>query len=250
MSFPVLSFPFACAISTDLTVRHRPVRVCDINRPRCATCSGHAVRHAPIYAAAIAVQCYGQALDIFAGPYDGEGIAQISKKQVEKEYGEKVMDWLGYVRGCGLRYEGEDVHDHTDPVWAVEYMRRRIQQVLEVCDKCTSTDKFIAAALAQNGSGFTHYELTQTVLNKAPENPEDLYRYITSDKKIDFGRSDGVTVNWAKYFDVRDNYDDTYKQLNLFAQFAFELNARHLPTLSWYLPTDLNWNTIWALTTP
>lgn len=51
MSFPVLSFPFECAKSTDLTVRHRPITVCDINRPRCATSTDLTVRHAPIYAA-------------------------------------------------------------------------------------------------------------------------------------------------------------------------------------------------------
>ena len=39
MSFPVLSFPYDCATSTDLTVRHGPVTVCDINRSRCAACS-------------------------------------------------------------------------------------------------------------------------------------------------------------------------------------------------------------------
>jgi hypothetical protein len=40
MSFPVLSCPFECAISTDLTVRYHPVKVCDI--------SGHTVRYLPI----------------------------------------------------------------------------------------------------------------------------------------------------------------------------------------------------------
>jgi hypothetical protein len=50
MSFPVLSFPYECAISTDLTVRYQPVRVCDINRLHCAICSGQGVRYAPIYA--------------------------------------------------------------------------------------------------------------------------------------------------------------------------------------------------------
>src|SRR3972149_2651818 len=40
MSFPVLSCPYECAISTDLTVRYHPVKVCDINRSHCAICSG------------------------------------------------------------------------------------------------------------------------------------------------------------------------------------------------------------------
>src|SRR3990172_9143168 len=39
MSFPVLSFPYDCATSTDLTVRYQPVTVCDIIRSRCAICS-------------------------------------------------------------------------------------------------------------------------------------------------------------------------------------------------------------------
>ena len=42
MSFPVLSFPFECAISTDLTVRYF--------RSHCAISSDHGVRYAPIYA--------------------------------------------------------------------------------------------------------------------------------------------------------------------------------------------------------
>ena len=37
MSFPVLSFPYECAISPDLTVRLAPVTLCDINRSHCAT---------------------------------------------------------------------------------------------------------------------------------------------------------------------------------------------------------------------
>ena len=41
--------------------------------------------------------------------------------------------------------------------WAVEYMRREIKLVLDVCVRernCLETDKFIAAALSQNGPGF------------------------------------------------------------------------------------------------
>ena len=93
------------------------------------------------------------------------------------------MDWLDNVRGCGLSYKGEGVHDQNQPVWAVHYMRRVIQQVLGSCDKCTSTDRFIAAALAQNGPGFTHFELTQTVLNTKPNNPIDCIAILLQREK-------------------------------------------------------------------
>lgn len=199
-------------------------------------------------AGGIGVQCAGTNFN-WPGGYSGEGLGQISDKQVQTGYGEKVIDWLDNVRGCGLTKAGEEVHDQNIPVWAVHYMRRRIQQVVDACDKCTSTDKFIAAALAQNGPGFTHYELTQTVLVKNPADPNNLFRYLTPDKKIDSSRSDGVTVNWAKYFDRRNDYEDTYKQLNLFAQVVFDLQARHSPDRRWYIPADLNWNTIWAVAT-
>ena len=190
-------------------------------------------------AGGIGVQCRGTNVNRSLIGNSGEGIAQIADNWVKQEYGEKVIDWLGIYRGCGLTYEGEAIHDQNNSAWAVHYMRRVIQQVLERCDKCTATDKFIAAALAQNGPGFSHFELTQTVLNKGAQNPADLYRYLTVDGKVDTNRPDGVTVNWTKYFERRNNYTDTYMQLNLFQQIVWELGLRN-----WYIPNDLNWGTI------
>ena len=130
------------------------------------------------------------------GYYNGAGIAQISQAQTEIAYGMPVDDpgqqtifgiWLRKPsrRGYGLRcyipllsndpcvcktpieiestpdfyrnYQLEEPHELTDSSWSVEYMRRRIQMVVNECKDrfCQDRDKFIVAALAQNGSGFT-----------------------------------------------------------------------------------------------
>jgi hypothetical protein len=227
-------------------------------------------------AGGIGVQCYGTNLNLSLHN-SGEGIGQISDNQIKTPYGEKVEGNRGTGLLCYLvrkvihnvdipcticksydemvkeygvgNFELEDEHDQNDPAWGVIYMRRRIQQVVNACDnKCTSTDKFIAAALAQNGPGFTHFELTQTVLNTKPKYPSDLYRYLTSDGEVT--SINGVTADWARYFVKRNKPDDTYKQLNLFAQVVFGLHANHSGFLGWYVPPDLNWNTIWSLTSP
>ena len=213
------------------------------------TNAGHLIRDDlnTYTAGGIGVQCYGT--DIGYGDNTGLGLGQVTNKQVNQEYGVKIIV-ADDERGCGLSLPGEVAHDQKQPVWAVHYMRRRIQQVLDECDKCTSTDRFIAAGLAQNGPGFTHFDLTQTVLNTRPKNINDLYRYLTPDGKVDQSREDGVTADWSRYFVVRNNSKDTYDQLNLFAQVVFSLHANHSQSLGWYVPADLNWNTIWKLTKP
>ena len=245
------------------------------------THAGHLIRDEinTYTAGGVGVQCYGTNWNL--DPHNsGEGIAQISDNQIKTPYGEmvegdrgtgllcyivrKAIGDIKNVTSCICKsydemvneygegnFELEDDHDQKDPVWAVIYMRRRIQQVADACDnQCTSTDKFIVAALAQNGPGLTHFDLTQTVLNKKPADIRDLYRYLTPDGKVDLNRPDGITVDWSKYFKVRNNPKDTYEQLNLFAQVVFDLHVNHSQSLSWYVPADLNWNVIWNLTTP
>jgi hypothetical protein len=195
-------------------------------------------------AAGIAIQCAGT--DI-RKPWDpknsGVGLAQVSDNQVETEWGKPfylrdmsgevvIEDGKPVVRGYGLRLscpdtgELEEVHDPKDPKWAVEFMRRRIQLVIDHCGaKCTSTDKYIAAALAQNGPGFTHVDIQNEVRKSSPRNT----------KKY------SITKDWLDYFD-RDSKDgnmvNTKTQL-----FRFTLIIKELRNRSWYVP-NIYWNTV------
>jgi len=142
-------------------------------------------------AAGLAVQCWAERLKN-DDDYDGYGPAQITNKQVSTAWGETIENPNGgKPRGYGLlcyivkrsipryrtviscticeneayminnygvgNYQKEDPHNQTEMRWAVEYMRREIKLILDVCErdrKCLDTDKFIAAALGQNGPGF------------------------------------------------------------------------------------------------
>jgi hypothetical protein len=165
---------------------------CDTDEARIGTAETYVSRHTrqtgaviedvlnTYTAAGIAVQCFGLAGDIVATANSGKGIGQISDKQAETPYGEKVKDrkWWGkiVIRGSGLRcylnhdgctkcltadeikrmsdkerekfeeeYELEPVHNQKAPAWAIIYMRRRIQLVYDACRDgfCTTRDRFI-----------------------------------------------------------------------------------------------------------
>ena len=60
------------------------------------------------------------------------------------------------IRGFGLCTGNYDFRPF-DEDWAAEYMKRRIQMVVDKCKDsfCKDRDKYIVAALAQNGPGFT-----------------------------------------------------------------------------------------------
>ena len=105
-------------------------------------------------------------------------------------------------------YELEPVHNAvTETKWAVEYMRRRIKQVIDTCNygkiDCSETDKFIIAALAQNGSGFTIANVDQSI--KTSTNPIFLINGI---------------IQWKTYFPSQGNEAEFKKQLRLFYGFA------------------------------
>jgi len=142
-------------------------------------------------AAGIAVQCWAEPLHN-DDDYDGYGPAQITNMQVSTAWGDTIEDPNGGdPRGYGLlcyiikrsipryrtviscticeneayminnygvgNYQRETPHNQSEMRWAVEYMRREIKLILDVCErdrKCLDTDKFIAAARGQNGPGF------------------------------------------------------------------------------------------------
>lgn len=123
-------------------------------------------------------------------------------------------------------YRLEDPHDQTEMRWAVEYMRRRIKLVIDACKSrnCGDTDTYIAAALAQNGSGFTTINIKD--LAKLP----------------DLERVEGVKMNWKEYFDKPHNADDTSRQLKRFTNVTFLLMGKGwtVPQINWKEVTELS----------
>ena len=87
------------------------------------------------------------------------------------------------LRGFGLRIvdpetgELEPMGDPYDPKWAVEYMRRRIQLVLEKCNnnECLPTDRYIAAALAQEAPILL---LDEPTVFLDPKHKQELYQLL------------------------------------------------------------------------
>ncbi len=208
-------------------------------------------------AAGIGVQCHGTNIN---KPWDyinsGWGPGQISLNQELKPYGQEVGEDRGYGLRCYIsihayltlpakdlgactlcktakemremdpdyqkHYILEPPHNPNDPNWASEYMRRRIKLVTDKCidANCSSTDIYIAAALAQNGPGFTQQNIHDLTLPKLRSSEDD------------------VTINWKQYFGFPNNADDTSDQLKIFTRVAKKLRNR-----GWHLPY-VNWNTV------
>lgn len=142
------------------------------------------------------------------------------------------------VNQFGQDYKGyfqlEPWHDPNNEYWAQIYMRRRISQAIDHCKNCTSTDKFIVAALSQNGSGFDW------------KSAEEL---STVGPNLFWRKEKSGVIRWDAYFDERiakkgyRGWFDTRHQLDLFANFVWKLKSEN-----WYVPSDLKWNDIiWPL---
>ena len=170
-------------------------------------------------AAGIAVQCWAEPIPN-NDDYDGYGPAQVTNMQTRTPWGQEIENPDGgKPRGYGLlcyiikrtiptyrtgvscticeneeymkahygvgNYGLETPHDQTQMRWAVEYMRRTMKLVLDVCvrdRKCLDTDKYIAAALAQNGPGFN-------VVNM-----QNVPRLVEED------RTEGYKLDWKTFF--------------------------------------------------
>jgi hypothetical protein len=195
-------------------------------------------------AAGIAIQCAGW--DNPLNPNSGVGIAQITKNEVETELesviplttiwgtivyqkdkeGNYVYDENGNpkpeVRSYGLRKrcpngELEPARDPNDPKDAVTLMKRRIEMVTDHCDDCTATDIYIAAALAQNGSGFTYPKM-----QKVPRIKPNRIKFYKNPKEIN--------RDWFLYFEW-NSIIDTKTQLIRFDMVIVELRSRR-----WIVP--------------
>src|SRR5258708_30509566 len=103
--------------------------------------------------------------------------------------------------GLGLRSRGNNQPDQVDPAVAAGAMRIRIELVLEKCVNCSPTDKFIAAALAENGPGFTSDNMR--TLRKGGQPPSG-------------------TLYWKGYLSGPSQYNDSYNKL-LIRKFATDV---------------------------
>ena len=132
----------------------------------------------------------------------------------------KPKDEMDKIYGVG-NYRPETPHDPNNLSWSIEYMRRRIKLATDKCiaSGCSSTDVYIVAALAQNGPGFTVFNLDNGLLAKA--------------NRINY---DGITINWYKWFEV-NSCRNASKQLRRFKDATDALRA-------WYMPRDINFETV------
>ncbi len=202
-------------------------------------------------AAGIAIQCAG--LDNPLDPNSGLGIAQVSRNQAETPWGNPIYAYMDeyddsgnltcrhqlyytdnqgnikpLIRGYGLRLgqaqPGEDgtmekALDPNNPQDAVTLMKRRIQLVTNACMGCLATDIYIAAALAQNGPGFTHVdmksigELSLPMKNDYPD----------------------TAKNWFAFFKLDWRGDPSMRDTKL-QLIRFDLVIHKLITRGWFVP--------------
>lgn len=202
-------------------------------------------------AAGIGVQCWGTNYNTDS-EHSGEGIAQISDAQASESYGKEItvtnkngekvhrgyglLCWIkknaGIDQGCECLSEekmiekyGENFKDIFDlekadqnkPKWAVKLMRRRIQIVMDKCESCNDTDKFIVAALAQNGPGFNKGTL------------KNVYTWSQNKNDLDW-------KNWYENAQMSEQSRIEYPhQLRIFYGVILELQSD-----GYYLPPNLN----------
>jgi len=150
----------------------------------------------------------------------GLGLCNISDAQMQTAWGKKIPGNDGFGLGLiGL--------DQEDPKVAVEAMKRRILLVTEadICTHCSSTDIFIAAALAQNSDLFPSN--MKTLRNKYRLNP------LPSDPKK-------TTFDWNAFFKDEGAPDHVYRQIK---SFKMDVQALHDHNEDWYVP-DIDWTEI------
>ena len=203
-------------------------------------------------AAGIAIQCAGTNFNQSLH-YSGEGIAQITDKQAEIEWGKPIYEYniwgkqkfekdsngnvkldkngnpVPVIRGYGLRLrcpdgELEKILNQNDTNNAVILMKREIQLVINACKDCTNTDLYIAVALAQNGPGFTY---------------KDMQNGVKIIRPIDrTGKNQYISRNWYDWF-------ETGQQKNNQVQLSrFNLVITELINRGWMVPNDLGMTTI------
>ncbi len=213
-------------------------------------------------AAGIAVQCWAATLDPFQDSADdtiGRGPAQTTNKELQTGWGKPIKNGEGEpfaygklcyivnkvigdtnILGCttvcddydnlAKEYGTENVKeehiiDQTTWSGAAESMRRRISQVLHNCVDCTDTDRFIAAALAQDVQ-LNMQEMTE--ISSKSTNNKAAHRLPKE--------TNGLKIDWKTYIDthISNPRRDGYGQVARFDNAVTELNS-----LGWVIPGDL-----------
>ena len=200
-------------------------------------------------AAGLAVQCWATVLDGTPdypmwrpnGVNDSWGPAQISYTQAETPMGGPLSDDLrcyvyktifdrSFIRSdigclCGsiptqIQYYFK-LEPTLDPLkWddAATLMQRRIVHALNTCNDCRETDKYIMAAMAQNGPGFTGMADKPSI----PNNKREIPRLATPTKDRIY--------DWEYYYN-HAQYKNTGEQLSRFTSAISGFKVRN-----WTLP--------------
>jgi RHS repeat-associated protein len=207
----------------------------------------------------LAVQCWATKIDDAwwrFGQNDSWGPAQVSDRQTENPYGSGdpknlnagdnlrcyVDNFTGEVK-CFTPYDNVDCQKYSletpldQDTWnnAFILMRRRIQHAIDTCPACRDTDKYIIAAMAQNGPGYTGvFKGTKYSVGKLPEKeqtPGYVYDWMTYYK-------DSLKAHsaWWDFFARERTLTNTVEQLRRFtkAKPAFKQRGWHIPDLDGY----------------
>ncbi|MCG2785190.1 MAG: hypothetical protein L6461_08810 [Anaerolineae bacterium] len=204
----------------------------------------------------LALQCWATSWDwrqVFNDPNDSWGPAQVSDKQTENPYGSGSDDPKNLNAGDNLRcyvdnFTG-DVKCFTpiDDVDCEKYsletpldqdtwnnafilMRRRIQHAIDTCSACRDTDKYIIAAMAQNGPGYTGVfkgeKYSVGKLKPKDQTPGHIYDW----KKYYQDGLDEHSMPWDFYARAR-TFTNTVEQLQRFTKAKRAFTHR-----GWYIP--------------
>jgi len=151
---------------------------------------------------------------------------------MDTPYGESIWDsevhTSDHFRGYGLGMKGQD---QTDPEVAVKAMTTRIEIVTNACDdKCTSTDIFLIAALAQNGPDFKL------------DNLDDLMHAETYKPRPQDATH---SLNWELFLNNASKKE--FYQDKLIGPFA--ANVLYLQGQDWDVPDDIDWQYVYNLYT-
>jgi RHS repeat-associated protein len=186
-------------------------------------------------AAGLATQCWGMTIDGRIGN-DTWGPAQVSVDQSNTPYdkgglqcylprpqpGEQAADNSCYcfskeekkgISNFDSTYILENPLEMRDWNNAATLMMRRIKHGLDQCQEnnCTNTDKYLFAALAQNGPGFTPKEVLKNI-----------------------NQNDTVKKDWKEYFATRNGIN-TKEQL---VRFTYAIDG--LVNRKWVVPDNLD----------
>jgi len=213
----------------------------------------------------LAVQCWATAWDWRqneSDPNESWGPAQVADRQTENPYGSGSDDPKNLNAGDNLRcyvdnttgevkcftpYDNVDCQKYSletpldQDTWnnAFILMRRRIQHAIDTCPACRDTDKYIIAAMAQNGPGYTgvfkgkYFSVEKLKLEE--QTSGHVYDWMTY-------YQDSLNAHpWWDSVGRKRTFTNTVDQLRRFtkAKPAFKHRGWYIPDLDGYYIDDL-----------